>query len=66
MTVTESTAVNVVLTHLLGPSPRDPWRTTPTDDEAADAMLVLARGANKRLMAGWSELMVAEALEARR
>lgn len=64
MTVTESTAVNVVLTHLLGPLV---WiHTAPTDDQVHDALVVLARSANKRLMTGWSERTVAEALEQRR
>ena len=62
MTVTESTAVNVILTRLYGPAPHS-TRHEPTQAEVDAAARDLAAGAHRRLMAGWSPERLAERQE---
>lgn len=52
LTVTEASAVNVVLRHLYGVPGHVP-APTPTDVQVADAARVLAASAHKRLAAGF-------------
>lgn len=53
LNVTESSAVNVLLRHLYGPSVIDPRRQRPSTAEVREASRVLAAASYKRLTAGY-------------
>lgn len=58
LTITEASAVNVLLDHMLA----DDWEVSIRENEAAigDAMVLLAGKANKALHAGWRPEVVRE------
>jgi glutathione S-transferase len=60
LNVTESNAVNVLLDHVYGPLDRyGDGKLAPTAADVDEAARTLASSANRRLVAGWSELDVA-------
>jgi hypothetical protein len=60
LNVTESNAVNVLLDHVYGPLDRyGDGKLAPTAADLEQAARTLASSANRRLVAGWSELDVA-------
>jgi len=63
MTISEASAVNVLLSRLYGPLDRREGAMPPSEETIEQAAVYLADRASKALMAGWDGNRVRQAIE---